>query len=275
MGGWAPPTMVPADREIVRDPSLGTVGGSNHFVEMRVVDEVVDRARRFQWGLAGGRMAFMVHSGSRLAGVAIGDAWIAKAKADWPQGEPYPRDGIFPLHGDAALDYLAAMNSASNYASVNRLLLGELVRLRLREVFGTDLEVPLLFDLPHNVVLRERGLLVHRKGATPAHPGQPVLIPGSMGHPSFLMVGLGNARYLSSASHGAGRARTRHEMGRRRRQGDDLGLHGVECITLKEERVVQEAPAAYKPIEPVVEVQAEVGIVAPVARFRPVLTFKA
>lgn len=96
-----------------------------------------------------------------------------------------------------------------------------------------------------------------------------------MGHPSFLMCGLGNERYLSSASHGAGRSKTRYEMRQRQRNGDDLGLHGVECITLKEERLIQEAPAAYKPIQPVVDVQAEVGIVAPVARLRPVLTFKA
>lgn len=172
------------------------------------------------------------------------------------------------------------MNSASNYASVNRLLLAELVRMRMREVFGDKVQAPLLFDLPHNIVLREsfgdkRGLLVHRKGATPAHLDQPVLIPGSMGHPSFLMRGLGNQRFLCSASHGAGRAVTRHEMKGKSRSGEDLGLSGVECITLKAERLIQEAPAAYKPIQPVVAVQSEVGIVAPVARMRPILTFKA
>jgi len=272
---WAPSSMVPADREVVRDPSLATVGGGNHFVEMQVVEEVIDRSKGFAWGIREGQVVFMIHSGSRLAGVAIGNAWIERAKKEWPKGLSYPRDGIFPLHGDSAQEYLVAMNSASNYASVNRLLLGELVRLRLREVFGADVEAPLLFDVPHNVVLKERGLLVHRKGATPAHRDQPVLIPGSMGHASFLMVGLGNERYLSSASHGAGRSKTRYEMRHRDKQGGDLGLAGVECITLKQERLVQEAPAAYKAIVPVVDVQAEVGIVGPVARMRPLLTFKA
>ncbi len=272
---WAPSSMVPESRDVVRDPSLATVGGGNHFVEIQVVEEVVDRKRAFEWGVKKGQVVFMIHSGSRLAGVAIGNAWIERAKKEWPKGLPYPRDGIFPLYGDSALEYLVAMNSASNYASVNRLLLGELVRLRLREVFGSDIEAPLLFDVPHNVILEERGLFVHRKGATPAHANQPVLIPGSMGHPSFLMVGLGNQRFLSSASHGAGRSKTRYEMRHQKKNGGDLGLSGVECITLKEERLVQEAPAAYKPIQPVVDVQADVGIVGPVARMRPILTFKA
>ena len=276
-GSWkyAPSSMVPNTRDVIRDPSLATVGGGNHFVEVQVVEEVIDRAKGFEWGVREGQVVFMIHSGSRLAGVAIGNAWIERAKKEWPKGVPYPRDEIFPLHGDSALEYLVAMNSASNYASVNRLLLGELVRLRLREVFGANIEAPLLFDVPHNVVLEERGLFVHRKGATPAHLNQPVLIPGSMGHASFLMVGLGNQRYLSSASHGAGRAKTRYEMKHQKKKGADLGLAGVECITLKEERLVQEAPAAYKPIQPVVDVQADVGIVAPVARMRPILTFKA
>lgn len=272
---WAPGSMVPEGRDVVRDPSLATVGGGNHFVEIQVVDEVVDRTRGFEWGVKTGQVAFMIHSGSRLAGVAIGNAWIEKAKEAWPKGVAHPPGGIFPLHGASALEYLVAMNSASNYASVNRLLLGELVRLRMREVFGPDVEAPLLFDVPHNVVLEEGGLFVHRKGATPAHRDQPVLIPGSMGHPSFLMAGLGNERYLSSASHGAGRSKTRYEMRQQKKKGDDLGLHGVECITLKEERLVQEAPAAYKPIQPVVDIQADVNIVAPVARMRPLLTFKA
>ena len=272
---WAPSNMVSSRREMVRDPSLATVGGGNHFVEFQVVEELFDRSRAFEWGVKAGSVAFMIHSGSRLAGVSIGNTWIERAKEAWPKGVSYPRSGIFPLHGQLAREYIVAMNSAANYAYVNRLLLGELVRLRMREVYGPELEAGLVFDVPHNIVLEEDGLLIHLKGATPAHSNQPVLIPGSMGHPSFLMVGLGNKRFVSSASHGAGRSRTRFEMQQRNRKGEDLGLANVECITLKEERLVQEAPAAYKAIQPVVDVQADVGIVAPVARLRPLLTFKA
>ena len=265
---------MPDDREVVRDPGIGTVGGGNHFVELQVVDEILDRRQAYQLGVKQGAVTAMIHSGSRLVGVHVGGQWSARAKALWPKGTRHPESGIYPVHGEEAATYLEAMSTAANYASVNRLLLGELVRLRMREVYGGDVEVPLVFDVPHNIVLREGDRYIHRKGATPAHAGQPVLIPGSMGHPSFLMVGLGNDRYLRSASHGAGRALTRYAMRQKQRQGD-LGLDGVECITLKEERLIQEAPAAYKPIQPVIDIQVEAGIVAPVARLRPLLTFKA
>lgn len=274
---WAPNKLMPTNRDVIRDPGIGTVGGGNHFVEIQVVDEILDRKRAYEWGVRQGAIGFMVHSGSRMVGVHVGGQWNNRAKELWPDGMPHPASGIYPLHGDAAAEYLVAMNTAANYASVNRLLLGELVRLRMREVFGEDLAIPLVFDVPHNIVLREGDRYIHRKGATPAHAGQPVLIPGSMGHPSFLMTGLGNERFLSSASHGAGRAETRFAMGKRASTSDlaALGLEGVECITLKKERLIQEAPAAYKPIQPVIDIQAEAGIVAPVARLRPLLTFKA
>ena len=137
---WAPSSMVPDNRDIVRDPSLATIGGGNHFVEIQVVEEVMDRRRGFEWGVKPGQVVFMIHSGSRMAGVSIGNYWIERAKKEWPTGMPFPRSGIFPLHGESAQEYLVAMNSASNYASVNRLLLGEIVRLRMREVFGPEVE---------------------------------------------------------------------------------------------------------------------------------------
>lgn len=268
----APLDLLPRDRSVVRDCFLGTIGGGNHFVELQVVDQLFDRSVAYRWGVRTGQMAVMVHSGSRRVGAFVGGHWLTRARELWPGS--VGRDSYFPLHGDLARDYLSAMHLAANYGSVNRLLLAELVRDRTREVFGRHLEMPLLFDAPHNTIRAEGGSLVHRKGATPAHLGDPVLIPGSMGQPSFLLEGQGNHSYLSSASHGAGRAFTRSEMHAKEKRGDDLGLGCVECITLKRERLVQEAPAAYKPIEPVIEIQAQVGIARPLARFRPVLTFK-
>ena len=95
-----------------------------------------------------------------------------------------------------------------------------------------------------------------------------------MGQASYVLRGEGNSDYLCSASHGAGRARTRGDMRKRAARGESIGLEGVECIG-RSERVIEEAPAAYKAIEPVVAVQSEVGIATPVARLRPLLTFKA
>ena len=259
-------------RQLVRDPCLGTPGGGNHFVELQVVDAILDGACAHAWGLREGQLAFMVHSGSRSVGVAVGQHWHERAKALWPTGLAHPQSGVFTVHGEAAESYLEAMATAANYAAVNRLLLAELVRLRLREHYG-ELAAPLVWDGPHNLVCREGGCNVHRKGATPARAGEPVLIPGSMGQPSYLMVGLGSEPWLASASHGAGRALTRHRA--RHLDEEAAGLAEVECIALHAERLREEAPAAYKAIDPVIEVQVEAGIVAPVARMRPLLTFKA
>ena len=269
----APPSLLPPDREVLRDSYLATIGGGNHFVELQVVEEILDRRAAWHWGVRPGNIAVMVHSGSRSVGRHIGRQWITHARTAWPTDQTRPV--ITPLFGEHAHRYVAAMHTAANYASVNRMLLAELVRLAMREVFDADLAVPLVFDAPHNLVFEEDSMLIHRKGATPAHAGQPVLIPGSMGHSSYLMIGLGNPDFLSSASHGAGRARTRGQMHQLARSGGDLGLSCVNCITLKEERKIQEAPAAYKPIQEVIDVQVEAGIVAPVARMRPLLTFKA
>jgi tRNA-splicing ligase RtcB len=95
-----------------------------------------------------------------------------------------------------------------------------------------------------------------------------------MGQASYLMCGVGNVRYLQSASHGAGRALTRQQMYNKHKNGYDIGLANIECITLKEERIVEEAPYAYKPIQPVIDVQIDAGIVLPVAKMSPILTFK-
>jgi len=270
---YAPQEMMPEDRDTIRDCFIGTIGGGNHFVELQVVEEILDKGWAFRWGIRKNQIAVMAHSGSRRVGIIVGQSWMQHARERWPQGVPHPENDIFALHGKDALAYVTAMNTAANYAAVNRLLLVEMVRDRLRQSFP-GLELPLVFDAPHNIVTQENGFMIHRKGATPAHLNQPVLIPGSMGQPSFLMVGHGNQRFLQSASHGAGRKLSRRDMHRLDKQGLDLGLDAVECITLKNERLVQEAPAAYKDIGPVVQVQAEAGIASPVARMRPLLTFK-
>jgi tRNA-splicing ligase RtcB len=278
--GWAPPGLVPA-AGVVRDPGLATVGRGNHFVEVQVVDELVDRRTAWAWGLREGQLTVMVHSGSRDVGRAIGGRWADRARRAWPAGTKHPASGLFPLvDGPEGLlsAYLQAEATAANYGFANRALLAELFRLRLREVFG-DVAAPLVCDLPHNLTLPVGdGRWVARKGACPADAGRPVVIPGSMGAPSFVGVGLGNDRWLSSASHGAGRATSRGAMGRAVKDAAHaraLGLDGVECVTLRDERRVEEAPAAYKPIGPVVDAQVAAGVLRVVARLRPLLTFKA
>lgn len=285
--GWAPEDLVPA-AGAVRDGGLGTIGGGNHFVEVQWVEEVFDKTLAWEWGVQAGQMAFMIHSGSRNVGKHIGGQWRDRCVAAWPAGLRWPESKIFPLSWEATPElctqYLEAEATAANYGFANRQILAEMVRLRLRELLG-EVEAPLVYDLPHNITLREGGpdtqdsskasakaRYVARKGACPAHEGQPVIIPGSMGDASWLLAGQGAARWQSSASHGAGRARSRFDMAHLSRE--ELGLEGVDCITLKEERRVEEAPAAYKPIDSVIRAQVEAGMVRPVAKMRPILTFK-
>ncbi|HEX8704916.1 MAG TPA: RtcB family protein [Myxococcaceae bacterium] len=272
---WAPPGLVKPG--VVRDAGLATIGGGNHFVEVQRVEAVTDKPQAWEWGVREGQLAFMIHSGSRDVGKHVGMAWQDRARAAWPAGAPFPDSGILPLAEPGLVaEYLRAEATAANYAFLNRLLLAELLRLTLRELFG-DVEAPLVYDVPHNITLPYEGGWLARKGACPAEAQQPVIIPGSMGATSYLMVGCGDAAALASASHGAGRARSRFSMARggADRRDEALGLTGVDCITLREERRIEEAPAAYKPIGPVVASQVQAGIVREVARLFPLLTFKA
>lgn len=276
---WAPEELVPEDA-LVRDSGLATIGGGNHFVEIQLVDRIEERRLAYAWGVREGQLAFAIHSGSRLVGRYIGGMWRDRAMAAWPKGLPYPKSRLFPLSLEATpnlvADYLQAEATAANYGFINRLLLAELLRLRLRQVFG-DIEAPLVYDLPHNITLAEGAGWVTRKGACPAHSGQPVIIPGSMGAASYLLVGKGNLAFLCSASHGAGRSRSRFSMSRKGADKSEraLGLIGVDCIAERPERRLEEAPAAYKPIQPVIDAQVRAEMVQVVARLQPVLTFKS
>lgn len=272
---YAPEVLQDVRRGLLRDPGLATLGGGNHFLEIQHVAEVLDRHRAYELGVRPGQIAVMVHTGSRDVGFYVGQRWMDRAKAEWPTGVKYPESGLFGLVGPLAQEYLSAMHAAAHYADANRALVLELVRQRMRQVYG-DMAMPLICDVPHNIVLKEAGGNVHRKGATPAHPGQPLLIPGSMGDDSYLLDGLGCDRFASSASHGAGRAVSRMEMSWKSKAPQGLrATRHFECITLKEERRIEEAPSAYKPIGPVIQSQVEEGLVMPVARLSPILTFKA
>jgi len=269
---YAPEALMPR-REMVRDAQLGTPGSGNHFVEFQEVDAVLDRHAAYRAGLRKGEMVLMIHSGSRDVGGYVGARWMDEARRSWPVRVPHPSHGLYALQGALAAEYLLAMGTAARYAWANRVVLAELVRKELLACAGADNSV-LIADVPHNVVLTEGGMNIHRKGATPAHDGQWALIPGSMGDHSYLALGLGNEAWLRSCSHGAGRSVRRQEMRRHARVGG-LQPDTWECVTLRDERRIEEAPGAYKPIGPVIDAQVEKGLIAPVVRFRPMLTFKA
>ena len=276
---WAPEDLV-GGFDTIRDGGLGTIGSGNHFCELQYVEEIFDAQEAYAQGIKKGNVVFMIHSGSRGVGMHIGTNWKEKAKNAWPHNCKFPAGELFPLTQKSNPDlfeaYLEAEATAANYAFLNRMLLAELMRLRLRAIFGQNIQASLVADIPHNITLKENDKWVARKGACPAHSNAPVIIPGSMGDASYYLLGQGNPEFLCSASHGAGRAHARFDMGRSgaTKDIDALGLRGIECITLKEERKIEEAPAAYKPIQPVIDCQVARNMVKPVAKFRPILTFK-
>ncbi len=252
-----------------RDPCFATVGGGNHFLEIGYVAEIYDRHAAYEWGLSLNKMTVMIHTGSRELGFHIGGQWMDLAKAKHPKGVAHPASGIYALEGSDADAYLRALSVASNYAFANRLALAELVRQRCFQVFGAR-QFSLISDIPHNVATREQDFIIHRKGCTPAHAGDRLIIPGSMGDSSFVLKGVGNHRFLDTASHGAGRAQRRQKM-----RNAEMEMRRGECITLKEDRKREEAPSAYKPVSQVVDCQVALGMVDKVVRFEPLLTFKA
>ena len=269
---YAPEHLV-GTRERVRAADLGTVGSGNHFVEFQVVEAIHDRAIAHAAGLRLGDVAVMIHSGSRGVGFHVGQRWMDQARAAWPPGHKHPSSGLYALRGAAAQQCLAAMGTAARYAWLNRVVIAEWVREALESCVGADAS-RLVVDVPHNFVAAEHGLHLHRKGATPAHAGDWALLPGSMGDASYLVAGLGNPDWLWSCSHGAGRALRRQVVRRQVRQ-DDAGSASWRCITLREERRLQEDPSAYKPIGPVLHSQEQAGLLRAAVRLQPWLTFKA
>lgn len=259
-------------RDIIRPASLGTVGSGNHFVELQIVDEILDRHLAYQMGLHKDAIVVMIHTGSRDVGFYIGKRWQDKAKALWPTDHKYPQSGLFGLSDDNAENYLQAMGVAARYAWINRIVITELIRKSLSTLFHQD-NSQLIVDISHNIILPEQGMHIHRKGATPAYADQIALIPGSMGDYSYLAMGKGNPDWLWSCSHGAGRAERRQTMRNQKAESNQAKLPW-QCITLKEERMREEAPAAYKPITPVIEAQENANMIQSVVKLKPWITFK-
>jgi tRNA-splicing ligase RtcB len=294
-----------------RDSHLGSVGGGNHFVEIQVVDEVLDGATAHAWGLRQGAVAIMVHSGSVGLGHAVGGHFAERALSIFPPEVRRPAHGFYVLpvegpHAPVAREYLDAMRNAANFAFGNRLMLGLMTAGALSEVARRRLETRLVYDAPHNLVWEPRdgsASYLHRKGACPAlgpepaadgpfrYTGHPVIIPGSMGAASYVMAGSGSQEALASACHGAGRALAR---GKARQMDEetyartvaplrvvtpiDPNAHSVrgrhDILEQYHGRLREEAPSAYKDITPVIETVEQAGIARPVARLWPLLTIK-
>jgi tRNA-splicing ligase RtcB len=255
---WA--ELEPAFTELCRDyprlaktnnrNHLGTLGTGNHFIEV-CLDET-----GFVW--------FMLHSGSRGVGNAIGTLFIELAKQDALRNNAHLPDRDLAYFEEGARhfdDYVRAVGWAQQFARINREVmmrrLIEAAKTVLRKKFQSHVEA---VNCHHNYVQREhhfgQDVYVTRKGAVSAKQGELGIIPGSMGARSYIVRGKGNAESFTSCSHGAGRAMSRGEAKRRFTLADHrAATEGVECR--KDKEVIDETPAAYKDIDAVMEAQRD------------------
>jgi len=283
-------------------PQLGTLGSGNHFLEIQVIDEIYDEnvARRF--GLNLGQVTVMIHCGSRGLGHQVCDDYIKvmlRAMTKYGIKVPDRQLCCAPLKSQEAREYLGAMQAAANYALANREIIGHMVRdVFLR--FFPKAELKLLYDVSHNMAHIEKheldGIImdvcVHRKGATrafpPDHPslpekyrpvGQPVIIPGSMGTESYILVGTkrGMEECFASTCHGAGRVLSR-KAAMKSEDADTvlkrLEQKGIKVMADQMGTIREEIPEAYKDVSRVVDVVEKAGISRKVARLRPLAVIK-
>jgi tRNA-splicing ligase RtcB len=275
-------------------PQLGTLGAGNHFLEIQKVSHIYDQEKARIFGIdAEGQIMVMIHCGSRGLGHQVASDYIEiMEKAFGTKGLPDRELINAPVRSPLGRQYYVSMCAAVNYAFANRQMIAHWVRDVFAKVMGSSRGMRQVYDVCHNVAKielhsiggREREVCIHRKGATrsfgPGRPeipeayrphGQPVLIPGSMGTASFLLVGTAEAeeRSFSSTAHGAGRVMSRHEALRRfpgEQVRDDLRKQGIELQSTSWKGVAEEAPLAYKDVDEVVRVSHEVGIGRMVAR---------
>jgi tRNA-splicing ligase RtcB len=284
-------------------PQLGTLGGGNHFIEIQTVAEIADRARAERLGLRADQIMVMIHSGSRGLGHEVAGDFLKLAKEEMRRrGEEPPNSQITAFAADtpAGRRYLGAMNAAANFAFANRQVMALLVQRAFSTLYGPQAaaRVHTVYDVTHNIAKVEthhgRRYFVHRKGATRAFDaermrgtpfadcGQPVLIPGSMGSASYVLLGCReSARSLYSVNHGAGRRLSRSAAaGKKGRPGAisdavfKSSMAGITLICDDRSRIKEEAPAAYKDIEEVVAVVVGAGLALPVAKLKPLAVLK-
>lgn len=281
---------------------MGTLGSGNHYLEVQVVAEIFDGKVALTFGLAPDDVVITIHCGSRGLGHQIGTEFLKEmvVVAEASGIELIDRElACAPINSEVGKRYLGAMRAAINCALANREILGHYAR-RVFAHYFPNCDLNLLFDVSHNtckvephmVEGKRRELFVHRKGATrafgPGHEslcddlrlvGQPVLIGGSMGTGSYILVGdaMAEQKAFASACHGAGRALSRHAALKQwngRQVVDDLAERGIIIRSPSMRGVAEEAPGAYKNVTAVVTAAEQAGLARRVARLRPLICIK-
>jgi tRNA-splicing ligase RtcB (3'-phosphate/5'-hydroxy nucleic acid ligase) len=278
---------------------IGTLGSGNHFLEVQYVEQTFDEPASQTLGLTAGLIVVLVHSGSR----GLGHQVCTDSLRD--MDESMRRYGIslpdrqlacVPVHSKEGQEYLAAMRAAANFAWANRQGITHFTRGAFRRIFGQNHDLRVVYDVCHNIAKleshpvgsRERLVMVHRKGATrafaPGRPevpagyrkiGQPVLIPGSMGTASYVLVGAEGAmaETFGTTCHGAGRVMSRTAAKKSEWATNARGRLEEQGIIVRADTrdgITEEIPEAYKDVDAVVDVVHSAGLSRRVARLKPI-----
>ena len=283
---------------------LGTLGAGNHFAEVQYVDQIYDEKTAEVFGIKKkGQVVVMIHCGSRGLGHQVCTDYLRRIEEEYPEivkALPEKDLAYAPAQSQTAQDYLKAMSAAANFGWVNRQVIAYNIRKSFKTVFGEKIEMPLLYDVAHNIAKVEeynidgvdRKVYVHRKGATrafgPGHKelpedyqqtGQPILLPGSMGTASYILVGTDKAmnETFSSTPHGAGRVMSRKEA-KEEFTGEqikkELEEKNIFIKAASYKGISEEAHQVYKDVDEVVRVADEVGIGKKVVRLVPIGVIK-
>ena len=287
-------------------PQLGSLGSGNHFLEIQKVAEIHDEEAANRMGIKEGTITVLIHCGSRGFGHQVCSDYLRVAEQAMEKYDislPDRELACVPNNSEEGESYRKAMFAALNFAWSNRQMITHWTRKSFERVFDqteSDLDMKLVYDVAHNIAKvekhkvdgQERKLVVHRKGATRAFPshrneipskyrdlGQPVLVPGSMGTSSWILLGKSNSMDLSfgSTAHGAGRTMSRSKA--RRNFTEDyvkksLNDKGIFIKALTRDGVVEETPEAYKDVDSVVNVSHNLGIATKVAKLVPIGVIK-
>ena len=296
-----------SDKEKKRGaPQLGSLGSGNHFLEIQKVAEIHDEEAASRMGIKEGTITVLIHCGSRGFGHQVCSDYLRVAEQAMEKYNinlPDRELACVPNNSEEGESYRKAMFAALNFAWSNRQMITHWTRKSFERVFNqteSDLDMKLVYDVAHNIAKvekhkvdgKERKVVVHRKGATRAFPanrdeipskyrdlGQPVLVPGSMGTASWVLLGQPNSMDLSfgSTAHGAGRTMSRTKARRNFSEEDvkkSLNDKGIFIKALTRDGVVEETPQAYKDVDAVVNVSHNLGIATKVAKLVPIGVIK-
>jgi len=283
---------------------VGTLGSGNHFMEIQKVSEIFDEKVAEVFGLFKDQIVIMIHTGSRGVGHQVCTDYLREfiplMERKYKISVPDREFACVPFNSPEGQRYFSAMAAAANYAWANRQMITHFVRKAWKSILGEKASSLIaLYDVAHNIIKKEKyningketEVAVHRKGATrafpPGHPeipekyrgvGQPVIIPGSMGTASYVLVGAKEAEEaFYSTCHGAGRTMSRNAAiknlsGREIVENLEKGGIIVKCYSIK--GIAEEAPQAYKNIDEVIEVVHQAGLAKKVAKLSPLAVIK-